>query len=345
MSQPFSFPGGQTTYVPTLSNDLAVIFARSEFPINRYIGRRKVDKMVGYWRQMKNDNQVRAVRPEDFYWPIGNDAPKLTTGNDAFTFQPYACKRYGYVSELGYEDVEQGAWDVLAETSMYRQSQGMTARSVRVATALTTSTNYPTANYAATSGAISGSGAWKSGTSSAPYIKVAVQYMQNLICQGTNGVVTPDDLILVMNPTTATTQVAQSQEFIDFLKQSPDSLSIFDGKNFNMRWGLPPSIYGVQLVVDDTVKTTSAVNPASSTYTPAYTLPDNAVVMLTKQNAIKSAVGNAFSTFQILEYTPGFEVFVYNDVKNRRYDVQVVENAAEVVFAGVSGFYIASVNS
>src|SRR5207244_1673501 len=98
---------------------------RKEFPINRYIGRKKVDKMLGYYTQMKNDNQVRIVSPNQFAWADGNDAPHYEgTGTDSFTFQPYACKRYGYVEVLGMLAVEQGAWDVLGQASRMRFSQG-----------------------------------------------------------------------------------------------------------------------------------------------------------------------------------------------------------------------------
>jgi hypothetical protein len=336
----YTFPGGQTTYIPTLSLDLMVEFTRSEFPINRYVNRRKVDKMIGYYAAMKNDNQVRIVGPEQFYWADGSDAPQYEgTGTDSFTFTPYTAKRYAYVERLGELGVQQGSWDVLGQASRMRFSQGMTARSYRVAQAITTSGNYPTANYAATAGAISGSGAWASATSSNLYIKNSLLYMQQKIVQQTNGVVQPSDLRLVINPNTAIT-VATSAEFVDFLKQSPDSLGIWEGGNYNQRFGLPARIYGVELVIDDTVYTSSAVGTSSPTY--SYTLGDNKAVMLTKQNAVTPSVGSAFSTFEILEYTPGFEVFVYNDVRNRRHDLQVVENAAEVVFAGQSGFLIAN---
>lgn len=344
MTQPYSFPGGINTYIPGLTQDLAVIFLRSEFPINRYCARRKVPRQSDYYRVMKNDNQVRAIRPEDFFWADGNDAPQITDDNDQFTYVPYFAKRYAYTSQLGYLGVEQGAWDVLGETTQYRMSQGMTARSARVATAITTSSNYPTSNYAATAGAISGGGAWGTSTSTTHYIKTCVQYAQNVITQGTNGTLHAKDLIIVMNPNTATKQVGQSPEFIDFLKQSPDAMNIFDGKNLNMTWGLPPYLYGSELCIDDTVKTTSPVTTTSS-YTPTFTIPDNTVIFLSRANAIAPSVGSSFSTFTLLEYTPGFEVFVYNDVKNRRYDVQVVENCAEQVLAGQSGFLIADVSS
>lgn len=343
MTQPFSFPGGVNTYIPGLSTDLSVIFLRSEYPINRYIARRKVPRQKDYYRVMKNDNQVRAIRPQDFYWADGNDAPMLTDGNDQFTYQPYYAKRYAYTSQLGYLGVEQGAWDVLGETSQFRMAQGMTARSARVATAITTSSNYPTANYAATAGAIPNGGAWSSATSTNPYILITIQYMQNKIMQATNGTVKPKDLWIVMNPTTA--QIARkSQEFLDYLKQSPEALNIFKGDNYNQTWGLPEMVYGSHLCVDDTVMTQSAVN-TDSTYTPQYTIPDNAVILLSKIDAITPAVGSSFSTFTLLEFTPGFEVNVLNDVKNRRYDVQIVENCAEQVLAGQSGFLVANVTA
>lgn len=341
MAQTYVFPGNNTTYVPSLSLDIQVEFTRKEFPINRYVNVRKVDKEVGYYTQMRNDNQVRFTSPAQFVWADGADAPQvLGTGTDSFIFAPYSTNRYAYVSRLGYLSVEQGSWDILGQATRMRSSQGMTARSARVATAISLSTNYPTANYSATATALAG-GAWSAATSAAPYIKKSILNMVKQIVLATNGVVQAKDLRVVFNPTTANI-VSESQEFIDFLKQSPDSMAIFDGDNFNSRFGLPASLYGVELVVDDTVYISTAVGAA--TQTPTFTIADNVAVVLTKQNAISSSAGSAFSTFEILEYSP-FEVFVYNDVLNRRYDAQVIENACEQTFAGQSGYLIANVSS
>jgi hypothetical protein len=336
----YTFPGNVTTYVPTLSLDLMVEFNRTEFPINRYIGRKKVDKEKGFYTQMKNDNQARFTSPAQFIWQDGNDAPKiLGTGSDSFTFPAYSTLRYCYPEQLGYLAVEQGSWDVLGQASRLRTMQGMTARSYRLASLLTTSTNYPTANYSATATALAG-GTWTSATSTNPYIKKSILSMTQTIVQQTFGVVQPKDLYLVVNPNTAII-VAQSAEFIDLLKQSPVAINIFEGTNYNSRFGLPDSIYGVNLVVDDTVYNSAGPGAASSL---SYTVADNVAFITTKQDAINPSVGQAFSSAGLLTYED-WSVNVFNDLKNRRYDLQVTENTAEVMFAGQAGYLIADVHS
>lgn len=316
-----------------------VEFTRKEWPINRYVPFVKVDKQVGYYVQMKNDNQVRITSQDQFFWADGNDAPKyLGTGGDSFEFLPYTAARYAYTQELGYLAVEQGSWDILGQATRMRASQGFTARSLRVANAITLSTNYPSANYAATATA-AGAGAWTSAASATPYILETVQKARTVINQQTNGVVQLNDIKCIMNPNTANT-VRKSAEFIDFLKQSPEALALWDGVNYNSLWGMPANLYGLELVIDNTMYTSDPVGTASPTKT--FTIPDNTVAFLTKQNAISPSVGKAFSTFEILGYSD-FEVFVNNDNVNRRYGIQVVENTAEVVFSGQSGYLVANV--
>src|ERR1019366_9447453 len=118
MTQPFTFPGGQTTYVPTLHSDIIVEYTRNPaaFPITKYIQTRKVDKMRGYYIRMLNDNQGRYINEQDSIWADGNDAPELYTGNDEFTFPPFECVRHNYAKRLGYLSVEQsGGWDILSQ--------------------------------------------------------------------------------------------------------------------------------------------------------------------------------------------------------------------------------------
>jgi hypothetical protein len=341
MADNFTFPGGVNTYVPQLHADLVIEYSTSpaKFAINKYINVRKEDKQKGYYVKMKNDGQGRYVNSSDFAWADGNDAPMLTYGNDPFEFPPFSCNRWAYTKRLGYLAVEQGAWDVLDRASRLLAQQAMTARSRRVHTTLTTSGNWGSNYDTATN---LGGGTWANATSTLPYIRKSLMAAFIDIQQATYSTIEMGDLYVVMNPNTAKV-VATSQEFIDFLKQNPVALSIWEGQQQFRAYNLPESLFGLNVVVDATVYNSALPGP-NVTPVFAYSFPDNYACLLTKQQAIKPAAGGSFSTFELFCYED-METFVYNDVKNRRYDLQVVENVDDSVNALVapqSGFLIAT---
>jgi hypothetical protein len=322
MADNFTFPGGgQNSYVPVLHESLIIEYSRNPaaFPVNQYINTRKVDFMRGYYIKMRNDGQGRYVNKTDVIWPDANDAPELTYGNDQYDFPGYQCVRYGYTKRLGYLGVEQAGWDILDQAARYLAQDAMTHRSRRIHTTLTTSANWPSTNVGNASTV--GGGIWSNATSTSPFIRQSIMQMGITIQQQTYSAVQLKDLYLVVNPDTAKL-IATSQEFIDFLKQNPVALSIWQGQAQFTKYNLPTELFGVNVVVDDTV-----YNSALPGQTPvfSFSFPDNTALLLTKQQAVKPAAGGAFSTFELFVYKD-MEPFVFNDAKNRRYDLQVEEN-------------------
>ena len=183
-----------------------------------------------------------------------------------------------------------------------------------------------------------GGATWANATSSTPSIRKCIMTAANLIQRATLGVVSLNELYVVMNPNNAEV-VATSQEWIDFIKQSPSSLDVWMGDVQYNTYNIPSKLFGLNVVVDDTVYTSDL--PGTSKVT-SYCFPDNVAIVITKQQAIQSFQASAFSTFELFTYAD-FETFVYNDVKNRRYDIQVVENVDDsFIFANDSGCYIAT---
>jgi hypothetical protein len=212
---------------------------------------------------------------------------------------------------------------------------GMTARSRRVHTTLTTTANWGT-NYATAT--TLGGGTWASATSALPYIRRTIMKAASNIQLSTASSVQLQDLFVVMNPNTAQI-VATSQEFIDFLKQSPAAQAIWMGQEQYVKYNLPENLFGVNVVVDDTVYN-SALPGEDPSF--GFSFPDGYACIVTKQDAIKPAAGGAFSTVELFTYQD-FEVNVYNDTKNRRYDLQVIENiddSSRSLIAPESGYLV-----
>lgn len=339
MATNYTFPGGVNSYVPTLHQELIVEFSRNPaaFPITKYVNLRKTDKQLGYYISMRNDGQGRIVNTNDSVWPDGNDAPETLYGNDQFEYPAFSCIRRAYVKRYGYLGVDQGAWDLLDQGSRMLAQDAMTNRTYRIHQTLTTSGNWGSNYNTATS---LGGGVWGSASSTNPYIRTSLMAAVNTILKTTYGAVGYKDLYVVMNPNTAKV-VATSQEFIDFLKQNPTSLPIWEGTAQFQRYNLPEMLFGLNVVVDDT-----SYNSSLPTATPSFnfTFPDNFALIVSKQQAIKPSAGGAFSTFELFCYQD-LETFVYNDVRNRRYELQVIENVDDSVnglIAPTSGFLIST---
>jgi hypothetical protein len=337
----FVFPGGgQTTYVPTLHEDILVAYVRNpnKFPHVKYTGFRKVDKMRGYYVKFQNSDQARAINtPQQYFWQDAADAPQVQDGNDAYEFLQFSCKRYAYTKQIGYLGAEQAAWDLMGQATIFSVMKGMTNRSVRIASTLTTAANYPTANQGNAS--VLGGAVWSAATSTTPAIRKSVMAGAIQVEQATLGSVQFNNLYLVINPNTAKTVMA-SAEVIDFFKQNVLSLPIWEGQEQFLKYGIPENMFGIRWVVDDTVKVTDVPNLSLGTNTTAFVWPDNVAVLLSKFQDIESSVGANFSTFEIFGYQD-FETYLYADAKNQRYDLQIVENVDDsFLLAPESGFLI-----
>jgi hypothetical protein len=258
--------------------------------------------------------------------------------NAQHEFLQYTAKRWSYPFRFGYLAVEQAGWDILDQKTRHAAAQAMTARTDRVATVLQTTGNW--GGNTSTATALSG-GKWSAATSTNPYIKLSILSAVNYIIQQVNAALTLSDFKLILNPNAAKT-VVTSGEFIDFLKQSPDSLPIFKGDGqWNARYGLPATLYGLEVVVDDTPKVTTYPNAASTTRTFVYS--DTVAIIVAKQQAIKGSVGSAFSTLLLFAFEE-FSTEVLNDPLNRVYNGRVTENISETLVAPESGYLITAIS-
>lgn len=346
----FTFPGGNTGYVPQLHENLIIEYSRNPqaFPLNRYINLRKVEKMRGYYVNMKNDGQGRVVNTTDIVWPDGNDQPETIYGNDQFDFPPYECVRTAITKRLGFLGVEQGAWDLLDQASRMMAQDLMTFRTYQVLNTLTTAGNW--GSNTASSTTLAG-GTWANATDTAPYIRSSLMAAAITIQKSTYSTVQLSDLYLVINPSLART-IAISQEFISFLKQNPVALSIWQGQDQFAKYNIPQQMFGINVIVEDTVYNAAGPNAVTSGKTGSpisdfnFCLPQvsssEVALLLTKQQAIQPAAGGGFSTYELFTYQD-LETFVYTDQRNKRYELRIEQNidtSVNSLVAPASGFLI-----
>jgi hypothetical protein len=344
----FGYPSGFNTFVPSFdaSGHLTVAYSRNpkDFPLNQYITLTPVKKSVGYFLRITAEVAARVINSpllNEFVWMDGSDAPSGEWGLESFSFIPYSTSRYAFPFRIGYKAEEQADWKILALHSEFAAQDAMTARTLRVISVLQTSANYA-ASHVATATALGG-GFWSAGSATNPIIKKALNAAAQQIQLDTVGKVRPKDLALVVAPTAAD-PMARSQEIHTYLQQSPYALAQVRGDvpSQNGQWGLPDTLYGYKLVIEDTVQVTSKKN---ATRAAAYAFGGNTATLVTRPGELTSPAGGpSFSSVHVFAYEE-MTVEQRDDPDNRRIAARVVEDYDVQMVSPASTFLITNLFS
>jgi hypothetical protein len=344
----YAAPGAYNTFVPSFdaTGHLTASFSRNpkDFSVNKYAALTSVKKSVGYFMRITAEVAARVINSDlaEFVWPDGNDAPSGEWNTETFSWFPYSTQRYVYAFRLGYKANEQADWKVLAAHAEFAAQQAMTARTLKVFTALTTTSNYDSSH---TSTATSlGGGFWSAGTANSPVIKKALNAMAQVIQKDTVGALKPyNDLILVIDPVLADA-MGRSQEVHSYLQQSQFALAQVRGdtEGQNAIWGLPDRLYGFKIVVEDAVRVTSK---KGATRAASYIGGGNTAVMCARPGGLTSPAGGpSFSTAHVMAYEE-MTVEQRDDPDNRRIQGRVVDDFDVQIVAPATGYVLTAVLS
>lgn len=338
------YPGGApNTFVPSMeaTGNMVVDFSRNvdSFPINKYLQIVPVDKSVGLYAKLGYDEGARILQTNlaNHMWADGDDAPSDRNQNDTHGFYPYQTQRFFFGYRVGEKTAEQAAWDILAKNGRMKAQQAMTARTMLAVTKLTTGANWPTANTSAVSSISGVSGKWNLSTTARMDIKRSIDYAIDIIRIATNGAINSNDYKLVMSPGCAR-KIVVSQEIVDFIKGSTDAREYINNKlGPNAMYGLPAHLYGVEVVIEDTVKVTSK---KGATRAASDVLSDSTPFIVSRPGSLVNPGANSapnFSTACIFMYEEMTVESKY-DKDNRVHHGRVVEDYVTEITAGVSGF-------
>ena len=341
--------GGLNTFVPSTNalatGALQVEFTRAvnTFPITKYAQIVPTQQMTGYYLRLDSDDNVRVTDVNEFAWPLGNDRPVGKMNQHDFV--SFTAARYAYPFYIPNETVKQAAWDVVAQHARAKAQLAMTARSMRTATALTGSaavTAFTAAgNYYATGTANSGVGAWTA--TSGNNIQKGIQVALQRISLATGGAVRGEtDIMMVISPVIANA-LSQTAEVRDYVKNyAAGALPFLQGGETFAKYGLPPNLFGVQVVVDDSVKVTTRKSAASTTRSFVY---GNSAVFVSRPGGLVGVEGStSFSTVQIFAFED-MTVENWDDPRDRRIEGRVIDNSTSELVAPVSGVLVADVTS
>jgi len=340
--------GGQNVFVPgtawdaAASGALLVEYSRNpaSFAVNKYAQVVPVKASSGWFFRINPVDAIRVIGTNNFVWPEGSDAP--VGKNEQVEPVQYTTTRYAYPFQFSTKTAGQAAWDIVASHARQKAQLAMTDRARAAIAVLTTSGNYPSTNYSATAGAISGGGSWTSSSTSQNYIQNTIRGVAKQISFATGGQVTPKDLNLVINPTLAG-QMAVTAEVQAYLVNNVNTLGYLRGDQTFDTWGLPSNLFGVNIVVEDTVR--NSVVQGAATQTTGFVLGDAQAVFTTRKGGLVGMAGQpTFNTIQINAYED-MTVESMEDTWNRTVKGRVVQDIAPVLAAPLSGFYIASVAS
>lgn len=342
------FASGSNVFVPNYeaSGRLQVEFSRNanSFALNKYIQIQKAPKVEGKYLRITTEEAGRILNTDgsDFAWDYGADRPMHNEGQESFEFLPYKTQRFDLGFNVPYETNDQADWDFLSSHIRIKAQQAMTLRAQAAATVLGTTGNYAAANTSAVASIPGNTGTWAASTVARQDIRRSIQHAVEVINTSTLGAVKNEDLVLVMGPTAAR-KVAESQEIVDYLKGSPHSMpyvQMTGNPNVNRNWGLPNELYGVQVIVDDTSKTTNA---KGATRASSYVWSDKAV-LLSRPGGLEGGTGPSFSTCTMFAYED-MTVEQIDDTRNRRIEGHVVDNRVFVLTAPAAGFLFTTVYS
>ena len=341
-----TLPGANTGYVPNheASGKMVVDFSRNvkDFSLNKYIQIVTTKQAIGYYLEMTVEQAGRGGDPNKYVWPDGDDAPSGTDGTESSEFKPFRAERFAPTFRLGDMGVQQATWDIVAQHARITAQLAMTLRTQRCVTVLTTSGNYASTHRSAV-GSISGNtGNWAQSTTARQTIKHSLNYAANIIKKDTLAAVKTKDLILVVSPDTAI-GMSESQEIVDHIKGSPMALAQIRGDlpGGNVEFGLPDTLYGYQIVVEDAVKVTSK---KGATKAASYVLPSGTAFMCARPGGLVG-LENApsFSTCTLFVWNQNdMSVETKNDTDHKRTSGRVIDTSVPIMTAPVSGFLFTS---
>ncbi len=340
-------PGSRNAYIPALNGKLIVDYSRNpkDYAINQVAQIIPVDKQEGYWAKFDPTAHNRILGRENRIWYDGQPRPISEGGKQKHDFVRYRTERYTDTEPFGYLTLEQAEWDVIKQHSNVLASRAMTFRSLEGYRVLADTNNYPAA-HTATATALGG-GTWASATSANNYIQKSINAASRQILKATNSVVGKEALTMIMSPVVANA-IAERPEIREAFIQSQFAESLIQGNgSFNINYGLPPVLYGVKVLVDPLLETTTNEN-VSGTATTDFAYWNNAVMIVARRGDLTNTgdLGTVFSTLGFFIYKNGeMDLEVFDDPVHKRKIVAMDDHFDTKVIAPLTAYQITAVLS
>ncbi len=307
-------------------------------------------KPVVLYAVLDPDEPVRVPNDSYYAWAPGQKRPEPV--NDCnFYWQEVSVNRryYGYV--VGQQALDVAAFPAMAFFNAAALNKAATNITKRFNTLMETVANWG-ANTSDANTLNGGAGKWTTASNdpaSANYLAIQSSLLQAYanIMLATNSAVVWEDMRLIVSPGLAQ-KMARTAEIRDYLKSQVNSIKVIEGQepSVSNNWGLPSSIAGLKVVVEDAPIVTSASVEAGTpaTTTRQFVKSDTTAVICARPGGVEGQYGApSFSTFQRYVYKWDLSVQARADQWNDLYESGVVDQYIDVLAAPRSGWLITNV--
>lgn len=360
MAATLSFAGGYNGYLPEVSGQVVgYILKEADFAFKDYVQLVPTNKNQGVFTRLDRDQPVRRNASITNVWKDGDYRPSGENNAVRFIEDRYRCERYYYGWRLGYQAIDMTDFFELKPVHMDNAiSQALLDLSARIVTILEASASWASGNVVAANTLNEGAGMWDTASNdqnSPNYLAIfrTLQGAARIIDLQTNGKISPNDLVTVINPDAARI-LARTPEIQDYCRSSPEAKEILS-RGLDPQWtmyGLPRSYRGYKFVVERAVQVTG--NPAADGTeatltdnggTRGYLKAKTSAAMISRPGGISGGVPGApsYSTLQVWHEGPLTQVEAFDEPKHRLVEGGVTVNTAEKVSSTVSGVLISNV--
>lgn len=316
MALPFTtgFAGPSSVYVTgtgfqgKMTSELVISYARDpkKFAVNKLVTRTPTNYLSGVYPFLRPE---ALARDSASLWVDGQERPRGSHNEQDFNMVNFQCNRVCKTAPLGWQTREQAIWPIETTQLAALGHQMMTRRSIAFYNTVMNPANLLATNVktATAWSNIGGTGGfWSAGTSTNRIIDRTLKQMANAIRLATLDAVSYLELALVITPPMAIA-MSTNAEIADYLARSQFALAQIkgDAPNQNYQWGLPEKLYGMTLLIDGTLKTTSPrlavpgtfVDVAGTEIAGADSNADNTALVMAMPGDLKDNVGQVTSSF------------------------------------------------
>lgn len=285
-----------------------------EFKYNDYVQRVESPAVTGTYYTLNRDHPIRVISESDYAWAPGSRAPQAHTSVGQFALQEFLLDRVAPTFEIDETTAEMarkyGKWDPVEYEAKVMSMWAAIVRTMRVwmgspespnGLALDTPATWGTNSATAAALANVVGGTWANAQPAIPVIQPSLFEAARRVNIGTQGRVKPSDLVLVINPVAAI-QLAASLEIRDFIKQQASSPEILKSgwDNPNQLWGLPSTLFGFKLVVEDAARVGASPTDPDALAARTYVKADNSAALIARPGGISAPYGaKSFSTVHL----------------------------------------------
>ena len=294
-----------------------------------------VDKLTGIYYRFDTPEGYRIEDvDEDNYAPgRGGGRPKrLELEIDASIFE---CDQHALSEDVPITAEKNADFNLKIKVTQMLTGNLQLRRAKRAFTDLTTGANWPTNNTDTCTNVCGGK--WNAGDSASKFIQQSINAVVETIMQETYNSVDPANIWMVINPTAARA-LMESKEIRDWVKQQAGAEQIVQGKppfkGNAHRYGLPPTLFGVNVLVYPTRILTSQKGASD---TSVYLIDDDALFLNVEPPSIQTM--NTYTCFM-------FEPFRTEDheiAAEHISSVQVLHNYDQKFTAAASGFLLTDI--